>query len=508
MIRRGATRVLILAGAFVPFLLRAAEVHDSVEAQDTARLGELLAHDPGLVTAMNSAGLTPLQLAVRKGAVQAATFLVKNTQAAYFAAFLDVRTARGRAASASGDIAAAYEMFTTMLREDPGNEHVNFVQGLASFATERHSLAKLAFERALELNPNNDRAKAELGRTHLAMGNLDLAAKYLQEALSRSSDEETRRKIAQDLKRAGSTGSRWKAHGRVYVGYLDDSNVNVGPDSDIISIAPIIWQAQTLESLSVKDSSKPLDAQGGFLSVMLSESYDCGERGSWATTFDLLYYQNWLSGEPDYESTFGQVVLGMKRMRERDLWHVPLKLGHISSGHEPLVNMVGLHPRFIYVAGRAGEMQWQSAASLEFRDYDELDDRDGSYFSAEQSFKQLFGGGKHAVSMGLDLFHDHSDAGVYEHTGHAWSIGLDFSLPWGLALYSRGRYTSTDYSEKETLAPDDRSDTQNQLSVGMKKTLWGRLGLDVNYQQTENNSTFTLYQYDRSVTTVSASVRF
>lgn len=507
-IRRAAIWFLVLAGALAPVVLPAAEIHDAVEAQNAAGLAEILAANPNLASATNSAGLTPFHLAVRVGATDAATFLVKNTQSAYLSAFLDVRTPQGKAALASGDLAMAYELLTAMLKDDPRNENINFAQGLASLSTESYSLAKLAFERVLEMNPKNGRARAELGRTYLAMGNLELAAKHLQAALSEATSDEVRQKIERLLSQTSQEVSRSKTQARVYAGYVNDSNVNVGPDSDIISIYPIIWGSETLDALFLQDSSKPLDAQGAFLSLMLSHIYDGGEPGGWSATGDLAYYQNWLDGEPDYESLFTQLMFGMKRMRQRDLLHLPLKIAYISSGHEPLVNLYGVHPRFIYVGGQAGDMHWQTVAACEFRDYDELDDRDGPYFSLSQGLKQFFGDNKHNVYMGLEVFHDHADAASYEHTGNAWFFGANISLPWGMALYGRGRYAGTDYSERETLAPDDRSDTQNQVGIGVKKSFGGRLSVDINYQQTENNSTFTLYQYDRSVTTVSTAFRF
>jgi hypothetical protein len=70
------------------------------------------------------------------------------------------------------------------------------------------------------------------------------------------------------------------------------------------------------------------------------------------------------------------------------------------------------------------------------------------------------------------------------------------------------KYQKSDYAEKEPLAPDVRKDRLTQITFGINKMFTGWLAMDVNYQFTSSDSTFTLYQYEREVTTVSMSVMF
>ena len=108
-----------------------------------------------------------------------------------------------------------------------------------------------------------------------------------------------------------------------------------------------------------------------------------------------------------------------------------------------------------------------------------------------------------AISLGVKLSKDDTDAGIYEYFGIAWSLNMDFKMPLDSTIYARFAYSSSDYAEQETLAPYPRKDTQNQATIGVSKTFKGRAGVDANYQRTRNNSTFALYQYDRDVVSVS-----
>ena len=478
-------------------------------ARDATRLTQILSADPGQANATNSAGMTPLHLAAREGAVDMAALLIKNSQAAYFAAFLDLRTPQGKAALESGDLEKGYDVCTAVLKDDPGNEHANFAQGMASYSTERYSLAKLAFERVIEISPGNDRARAELGRTYLAMGNMELAAKYLREALAKIESEEVRRKIQEDLRQARKGTSRWRGHLMLNLGYMNDDNINVGPNSDTVRVHPLFGLFYgTTDTLTVQTNSRPLEAEGGFGSVAFSLEYDCGQPGEWSLAGDAAMYGNELSEGRDYESHFAQVRFGANRNTAEAAWRIPYKVAFIASGWDELVLLHGLSPRFVYIVGGVRDIHWQTDIVLEKRNFFDLRDRSGAYYALGQRLKQYSAGGKHNVSMGLQVFHDHTRAAVYEYTGIGWTIGADISLPWQSGVYARGRYATMDYSEREALAPETRSDTQNQIVIGLKKRFTPWWGIDVNYQQTDNNSTFTLYQYDRSVWTASTFFRF
>ena len=65
----------------------------------------------------------------------------------------------------------------------------------------------------------------------------------------------------------------------VAVGAMHDSNVNVGPDSDIISIAPVEFDGYVFESLEVGEDSLPVETTGAFMFSTLTTLREVGRAG-------------------------------------------------------------------------------------------------------------------------------------------------------------------------------------------------------------------------------------
>lgn len=524
--------ITVLAASY---MVQAGEIHDAVQARNTASVKQLLAANPDLVNAraeddltplhiavrlndealaklllVNGAdvnaktkqGSTPLALAVKEKARTIVKLLITQTSCAYTDHFLDVRYTEGQKAREAGELNSAYEIFTDLLKEDPGNEKINFAYGLTCFSLKDYSRARLALERVLQINPDNERANLELAHSNLALNQLDLAREQFESVLSRNPPESVRRNIECYLKQIKERVRKWYFSTRIDAGTFDDDNVNVGPDSDVISIEPIIF------GISTMTVDRPVQAEGVFSSVALSGTYEIGERGKWGMTTDGVYYQNWLDDEPDHEILFYQLAAGLKHVGTRTVVQLPIKAAHITSGHDSLVNLYGISPLHLYVYGDAGDWHFHTSGTAEFRDYDEMDDRDGIYVSLSETLYHYFGKRGHNISMGITISHDHTDAAIYEYTGRAWNLSGGVNLPWDATLYASVGYTVNDYAEREILAPEERTDNQHRFITGIKKMFTRQWGMDINHQITDNNSTYGLYQYDRNVTTISTFCTF
>jgi len=460
--------------------------------------------------ARTQAGLSAFQIAVKENAKEMTAFLADRTGAAYKEAFLDDSFAQGEQAVASGDMARAYAIFNDLLRKDPGNEQVNFALGMVCRSLRDYSRAEITFDRILQTNPNNDRARFELGRVYLDRGQYAAAGQEFRKVLAskRPMGDKVRAEVEQLLARADAGTKKWSVTGRVDIGGFYDDNVNVGPDSESISISPIIFGAQTIESLTIDEGSRPAKAPGAFASGVISAVYDMGAPREWAASFAGAYYQNWLQDERGHESDYYRVSSGLGYRGGRSLLDMSISAGHIDNGHEPLVNMFAFSPGFRCVGGARADWQWTTAGTVEYRDYDTLNDRDGVYVAVGETLKRFTGARRHTVSMGIVVSHDYTDEAVYENTAIEWNFGAEFRLPWASTLYGRMRYIDSSYNEQETLAPDTRSDRQTQFTVGLNKLITRRWGVDVNHQVTDNSSTFGLYTYDRNVTTISTFCTF
>ncbi len=495
---------LILAAAT---LVQAGEIHDAASSGDAQKVQQLLAANANLALARDDTGRTPLQVAVARDDGNVALVLLTRSSCAYTDGFLDARTERGALAKRDGSLARAHDTLKRLLRSDPANASINFAYGLTCLSLEDYPRAGLAFERVLDIDPGNSRARLELAHTHMAAGRVALAGGELREALDENPPEGVRRNIEAQLAMIEAAKRRWRFTARLDAGYVHDDNVNVGPDSDVINIEPLTLGSQTFTALSLAEGSRPMKDDGLFGYVGLAGEYDAGEPGGWGAMAEASWYQNWLDDARDHESMFLQGTLGMQRRGPVSLLRLPLAAAHIASGHDSLVNLYGAAPSLLYAPGN-GKLSWLTAATLEYRDYVDLDARDGAYVLFGETMRRFLGNAGHNIQAGVALFYNFADADVYAHSGAMVKLGGDLVLPWETLLYSRARYTWSSYRERELLASEKRSDGQFQCVVGLNKTLAGKWGLNLNYQYTDNNSSFGLYEYERNVATVSTFCTF
>lgn len=476
-------------------------------ASNAPHVVAMLCHRPPGFLARTPNGYSPLRLAFACDATASAEVLLKRTTAPYDDPCLDARTDVGRQALAATELSAAYRILTKLFTQDPANENINFALGIVCCSIREFGRAQLAFERVLQTTPGNDRARLELAHAYLAGGQPGLATKEFETVLARRPPPSAVKAIEAALREARRGLSRWSWGVRAETGWMNDDNVNVGPDSRTIWIAPILYGDTSISNLTVGESSRPVRADGLFAAVSVSTAYDIGSKETWVVTVDGSYYQNWLSDASEYESLFGLASVGLKRIGARSMTQIPVRMALMNFGHDPLLESYGIAPSYLYACGESGSLQANTSATVEWRNYYRLDDRDGYTALFSEELKQYLGNGGHNISAGVSASYDNARADAYSGVGVSGAIGGELVLPLHVVAYARYRYARTTYAEREPLAPEDRVDAQTQVRVGIGRRTrsWG---VDACYQHTVNDSSFQLYQYTRNVVTISLSGAF
>jgi hypothetical protein len=360
----------------------------------------------------------------------------------------------------------------------------------------------------LVVNPANDRARLEMAVACMGAEQWQEAQREFRMVLSHDPPPAVRSAVHAYLKQVDRRLRRWRFSGRVEGGWLTDDNVNVGPDSEDIRISPIILGTRTVDELEVDESSKPVDSHGFFASAGLASVYDAGAMGGWLLTSDGTAFRNWLPDATEHESRFYQVASGPRHAATRQLVGLPLRFAHIDSGGDPLVDLYGFSPVCVRLAGDQANWNWITSGLVEFRDYEELNDRDGWYASLGETVRWTVANGRWALTAGVSASQDVPDADAYANTGLAGRTGAEYLATPKTRIYARYGYAVADYEEKEALAPEARRDRQHQASAGISRGLGEAWTVDVNHQYTDNQSTFGLYEYERNVTTVSTTITF
>lgn len=514
-----------------------ADLQVAIEAGSYERVAALVSADPDLVDMTDPAGRTPLHLAAAAGkpsvlqalldagadpeartgtgdtaldlalvagAEKTAYLLVEQSLTVYTVGTLTGAAARGNVAA----LESGRDTLSSLLRKHPESQRVNVALGQVSHAAAEYGHAQLAYERVLEVDPGNHRARLELARAYLADGRTAEAREAFETVLADDPPPEVERKIRGYLASMKDDRGDWSAIARVDVGWMRDDNVNVGPNTATIDIAPIAFGAGTLTQLELAAASLPVDTHGAFASLAASAAYDPDSAGGLAGIVEVGAYGNLLQDASEHESLFVQGAAGARYSKPRTLAKALLRAGHIQHGGNALVNMFGVQSLYVQGLNKTGRLSWWTPILAEYRDYDVLNDRDGIYAALGQSLRYAFSGMRHFVFTGLQLFHDFTEADAFEQTGLVWLAGGQAQVHARLRLQAASRVSASRYDGREPLAPEDREDIIVQLTAGASTDLTDHWGLEVKHQWTDSSSTFDLYDYQRNLTTVATWIVF
>ena len=398
-----------------------------------------------------------------------------------------------------------YEVLLQRFKRDPGNIALNFQLGMAAYAEGKYSHASLAFERILAIDPTHDRARLELAGSYGGMRQYALARRECETVLEHNPPDPVRENIRAFLSQIAQHEKSGGISVRFEAGGLYDDNANVGPSAAVIEISPIVSDG----TWEIDEASRPISAFGAFASGLVTGYRKIGHRERWSLVGGVSAYKSWLEGTAqDQETLFCSISGGLQRQSRRYVANAPLKAELLYRGREKLVRIFGATPNCSLILGDSGKWQLNSSIVGEYRDYYELDDRDGSYFTVKEQIRTLLQRYKCWVAVAVAGFYEDTQAGAYENVGAECILSADISLPAKTMLQVQGKYRYATYMAREPMAPEDREDNQFRAALALSKAVGEHFSVNLNYQLTENNSTFDLYEYSRNAVALSVAGAF
>lgn len=393
-----------------------------------------------------------------------------------------------------GDTDTAYVLVNRLLAKD------YFSRGIKAAAEGDFAGAAADFERVLAIDPEHHRARAELARTYFSMGEFVRSRSEFEQVLAAEPPDTVKDNIQRFLDRMepGVAPRNWAV--RVSAGALYDDNVNFGPVSDVIKVAPLLLGTTTIDRLGVTGDSQPEDSFGAYGYISASSQKDLGDQGAWMLFGEASYYQTWLDTASDFEIQYVGLKAGPRHAGRHHLVDAPLKYEHIHRGSDSLVDIYGTTPSMVYAHSQ--DWHWTTGTTLEYRDYNEFDALDSLYLKAGESVTHFFGNRRQSVAAGLSGFYEDADDDAFSDLGFETFLAGQFFLPWGLSATLKAQYRREWYDEREELAPESREDDEYQLEAQLNKRLTERWSLTSSYQFTRNESTFELHEYERNFVTL------
>lgn len=157
------------------------------------------------------------------------------------AAGADSATDEARTLLDAGRAKAAYELLEPLESAKAGEPRFDFLLGLAALEIGHNTRAVFALERVLAMEPGNVRARAEIARAYLALGEAETARQEFETVQKQGVPAD----VSLTLERFIAAARRVEDQGKpslngyveIYGGY--DTNVNVGPNRSSVVIPGI-----------------------------------------------------------------------------------------------------------------------------------------------------------------------------------------------------------------------------------------------------------------------------
>ncbi|MBI5463090.1 MAG: DUF560 domain-containing protein [Gammaproteobacteria bacterium] len=398
---------------------------------------------------------------------------------------------------------------------EPANEEVLFEEGMQALEDDRLQTAMKAFQSILSQQPGLHRARLELAVAYYRSLQYAEARKLAQQVLD---DPQTPPEVrvtvlaflAQVQKDEATLAVRHEIKPSISAGFMYDSNVNVGPSTDIIEELPSL--PLTASSLGRSDNAVVL-AAGLSHRFQPGKTFQVGERTAgflWQSQANL--YNRAYNDESDFDLTILSAGTGPAWVVLRH-WraNMALNVDRIWLGGSALAWFTSLSPAVTWQFDN-GELTWD--ATLADRRYDDTADagREGTYKATGLTLGRYFNARRVAAQVGARLLDFSADNDRFGNDGYELLAGVIVKTWPGGSVYGRANYRDVEYDAIEPLFTEARDEQERRIAAGFQHDFKaGHLAkwtLNGGIQYTDNSSNISIYNYDRRQITLNLGRTF
>jgi len=374
------------------------------------------------------------------------------------------------------------------------------------------------FESILSQEPLLHRARLELAVAYFRATQFEEAERNARKVLADPKTPASVRlsiiaflaKIKSERKRFEKVDSRYSVS--VSAGYLYDTNVNVGPSSDVINIGTA--------TLRLGSGSKPQGDGAITLSGTFNYSYQTGKTVNVGGKTAAVLWQSQASiYSKQYEdlSEFNLDVLSLSTgiaFVAPGHWrsNVSLRVDSIELGSDALAFYTSLLPSITWQLNKTTDLSLN--ASLVDRDYKKSNDeaRDSVYKSIGVTIGKRYLKGKLALQAGLTLFNENADNDRFSRDGTQVFLGANWQAWKNGSVYINASQRDSKHDDPEPLFNEKRDERLQRFELGFRhqftSSYLDKWLLKGSYSNTDNASNIDIYTYDREVTSVTFSRDF
>ena len=442
------------------------------------------------------------------------TPLVKHATSAFIAALflsaaapasaeVDALVKQARALLEKGQAQPAFELLEPQEAKRAGDVDFDTALGIAANETNQHTRAVFALERVLSVQPENARARAELGRALFSVGDNVAARKVLMETKRENIPAEATAVIDQFLQAIDRNEADALSSTRFYVetslGY--DSNINSGPANANVAVPAFggLVLALNQSGIANKDTVATLGAG-------VSGRYVLDPR--WSLLANASVNQRWHAQLSSVDSLQIDANVGTSYRYDKHEFVGAVQAGSYYANAAKVRDQLGLVGEWTYRIN--GEQQFSSYLQWGTLSYPGQTARNAnrtvigtSYAQGLSNGMQVYGG----VYVGTEAQKD----SAFPHLGHRLygiRTGGQQRLAEGLNLFAGLSYENRKYGGPDPLFLATRQDDQFNFNVGLTwvpAKSW-RVTPQINYTKVKSN--IVISDFDRTVFSVTVRKDF
>ena len=356
----------------------------------------------------------------------------------------------------------AFELLEPQEAKRAGDPKFDTVLGIAANETEQHTRAVFALERVLSVQPENSRARAELGRALFAVGDNVGARKVLLETKKDNIPAEAAATIDKFLQAIDRADEDSKSSIKLYVetslGY--DTNINSGPGNANVAVPAFGGLIFTLNntSLSTNDNFATLGAG-------LSARQVIDPR--WSLIGNLSVNGRLHGQNKTFDATQIDGNVGANYRYDKHEFSSVVQIGSYYLNAAKARDQAGLVGEWTYRLN--GEQQWTSYLQWSQLSYPGQSPRDADRNVIGTSYAQGFRSGV-LLFVGAYVGTEKQKSGAFPNLGHklyGLRTGAQQTLFEGFSLFGGLSYENRKYGGPDPLFLAVRQDDQFNVNLGL-----------------------------------------
>lgn len=421
------------------------------------------------------------------------------------AAFADAVTDNAKTLLDKGDAQAAYGLLEPLEPQRAGDPEYDFLLGLAALEIGKNTNAVFALERVLAVNPNHVRARAEIARAYLALGETGTAKQEFESVKRQGVPPE----VAVTVDRLLSAVERIDDEGRTTVrGYVEaafghDTNVNSATSASGVTVPAFGGPVLTLTPFS-RQQSDTYELVGAGINVRHPLSRE------WALIGGLNGNKRMNNHHEDiFDTGAVDAHFGAVRTYGKDIFSAVLQYNQLWVDNDRYRETAGLTAQWQHnYNDRTQSSFYVQYANLR---YPAEDMRNADRFVTGANFAHVLPGFKTVFYGGVYLGEEAVKDDTFTYLGHTLygaRVGAMHDLRGDLRAFANLGYEHRRYGGENPLLLRTRDDDQWSLAVGMNWTPRRHWMVTPQFQYTDNRSNLEINRFRREVVSVTVRREF